>query len=82
MGGLDLARCMRPQILDADRRLRTAYHEAVRSGVDRRVLGAYRREWKKLRRRANSDPRGVEVGYRQMARELDSTRDVKRAGVL
>ncbi len=79
MGGLDLARCMRPQILDADQQLRTAYQDAVRSGVDKRVLSGYRRQWKKLRSRANSDPRSVESGYRAMARQLDAARTVRRA---
>ncbi|MCJ8156978.1 hypothetical protein [Sphingomonas sp. LaA6.9] len=80
MGGMELARCMRPQILAADRQLRNAYNDAVRSGVDRRTLVAYHRQWSKLRRRANSDPRSVTAGYRQMAEQLDATRTGGRAG--
>ena len=82
MGGLDLARCMRPQVLDADRQLRTAYRDAVRSGVDRRTLAGYRRQWSKLRKQANSDPRSVTTGYRQMAEELDASRTARRPGEL
>lgn len=69
-GGLALARCMRPEILDADRQLRDAYHDAVRAGVERDALVAYRRQWSMMRQRAISDPRGVAAGYRQMADEL------------
>lgn len=72
MGGLDLARCMRPQILAADRQLRDAYRDAVRQGVDPRVLAAYERQWSTMRHRAISDPRGVTANYRQMAHELDA----------
>lgn len=78
--GLDLARCMRPQVLDADQRLRDAYQDAVQAGVDRRVLVTYRRQWSKLRGRANSDPRGVTTGYRQIARQLDVARTGQPAG--
>jgi uncharacterized protein YecT (DUF1311 family) len=74
MGGMDLARCMRPQILDADQQLRTAYNDAFRAGVERRELVAYRRQWSKLRKRANSDPRNVLVGYREIAQKLDAAR--------
>jgi hypothetical protein len=74
LGALALARCMRPQILDVDRQLRDAYEDAVRAGVDRRVLTAYRRQWSRLRDRAISDPRSVAVGYRRMAQQLDSAR--------
>jgi uncharacterized protein YecT (DUF1311 family) len=76
----DLAWCMRPQVLDADRQLRDAYQEAVRAGVDRSVLSNYRRQWSKLRGRANSDPRSVTGGYRQMARQLDAARTGHLAG--
>ncbi|HEX7929727.1 MAG TPA: hypothetical protein VF470_02300 [Sphingomicrobium sp.] len=75
MGGLPLARCMRPQILDADRQLRDAYDDAVRGGVDRQVLVAYQRQWSVMRQRALSDPRGVAANYRQMALELDAQTD-------
>jgi hypothetical protein len=80
MGGLDLARCMRPKILHADRQLRNAYYHAVRSGVDRRTLVAYRDQWSTLRRRANSDPRSVTVGFRRLAHQLEVTRTGRRAG--
>lgn len=70
MGGLALARCMRPQILAADRQLRDAYDDAVRAGVERQVLVHYRRQWSIMRQRAISDPRSVAAGYRQMAEEL------------
>ena len=74
MEGMDLARCMRPQVLDADLQLRNAYNEAVKAGVKRRVLVTHRRQWSKLRKRANSDPRGVLVGFRDIAQQLDAAR--------
>jgi hypothetical protein len=80
LSGLDLARCMRPQVIDADQKLRNAYNDAIRAGVDRRVLVAYRRQWSKLRNHANSDPRSVVVGYRQIAQHLDAARTGRLAG--
>lgn len=74
MEGMDLARCMRPQILEADQQLRTAYDDAFRAGVKRRELLTYRRQWSKLRKRANSDPRSVLVGFREIAQQLDAAR--------
>ena len=76
---VDLAWCMRPQIVNADRQLRNAYHDAARAGVDRRVLVSYRNQWSRLRRRAISDPRRVAIGYRQMAQQLDAARSSRRA---
>jgi hypothetical protein len=69
-----LARCMRPQVLAADRQLRRAYRHAVRQGVDREVLVAYRDEWSSLRRKANKDPHRVVAAYRRLAGQLDSAR--------
>lgn len=80
LDGLDLARCMRPQILDADQQLRDAYQQAIQAGVDRHVLADYRRQWSKLRKRAISDPHSVTTGYRQMARQLDAARTGRLAG--
>ena len=74
MEGMDLARCMRPQIVDADLRLRTAYNQAAEAGVKRRKLVVYRREWSKLRKQTNSDPRRVLAGFHEIARELDVAR--------
>jgi uncharacterized protein len=71
---------MRPQVLDADQQLRSAYQDAIRAGVDRHVLATYRRQWSKLRSRANSDPRGLTSGYRQMAQQLDAARTGRLAG--
>lgn len=79
LSGLDLARCMRPQILDADRELRDAYYDAVRVGVERHVLVAYQREWSIMRHRAISDPRSVADDYRQMADELNALQPDRRA---
>lgn len=80
LGRRNFAWCMRPQLLEADRHLRSAYYYAARAGVDRRVLVAYRREWSRLRSRANSNPRLVTVGYRQMARQLGTARPGRRVG--
>jgi len=68
--GLDLAGCMRPEIRDADRKLRNAYYDAVRSGVDPRVLAAYRREWSRIRDEEVYDPQHAAASYRQMAEDL------------
>jgi uncharacterized protein len=65
---------MRPQLLDADRRLRDAYYDAIRAGVNRRLLVIYQRQWSSLRSHANSDPRRVTARYRQMAEQLDFAR--------
>jgi hypothetical protein len=70
--GLELARCMEPEMLAADRQLRHAYDNAVRSGVPSHVLIDYRRQWSRMRSRAIYDPRSVAAGYRQMAEELDN----------
>ncbi|MBV1688505.1 hypothetical protein KRR38_12670 [Novosphingobium sp. G106] len=78
MNGLDLARCMRPQILDADRELRDAYDDAVRVGVERHVLIAYQRQWSTMRHRAISDPRSVAADFRQMADELNALKADRR----
>jgi hypothetical protein len=74
LGGMDLARCMRPQVVDADQQLRSAYQDAVRAGVDRHMLANYRRKWSKLRNQANSNPRGLVVGYHQITQQLDAAR--------
>ena len=74
MRGLWRARCMRPQILAADRQLRDAYDGAVRAGVDRRMLVAYRNRWSRLRGDAVSDPSYVAVTFQQMAQSLDAAR--------
>lgn len=74
LGRIDLAWCMRPQIVSADRQLRNAYKNAVRAGVGRRALIAYRERWSRLRGQAMSDPRRVAFGYREMAQELDAAR--------
>ena len=75
---MDLARCMRPQILDADLQLRTAYNDAVEAGVERRKLVAYRRQWSKLRKRANADPRSVVAGFHEIVQQLDVARTERR----
>lgn len=74
IGRAELARCMRPQLVQADSQLRDAYYDAVHAGVDRGLLVAYRNRWAKLRDRALTDPRQVTARYRQMAQELDSAR--------
>jgi len=61
---------MRPEIRDADRKLRNAYYDAVRSGVDPRVLAAYRREWSRIQVEEIYDPQRAAASYRQMAEDL------------
>ena len=74
MEGEDLARCMRPQILDADMQLRTAYDDAAKAGVKRRELVTYRRQWSRLRKRANSHPHTVLAGFREITEKLEVAR--------
>lgn len=74
LGGANLARCMRPEILAADQHLRDAYAAAIRAGVDRKTLSTYRKHWSRIRKKANSDPVYVTVSFRQMARQLDAAR--------
>lgn len=63
--------CLRHDILKADRRLRLAYANAIREGVERRFLVAHQRRWTRLRDRASSDPDGVVAGYRELADDLE-----------
>jgi len=70
LGRMDRARCMRPQVMDADRRLRSAYLDAMQAGVDPRTLTSYHRRWSRIRRQANSDPAYVAASFDQMARQL------------
>ena len=73
-GGLARARCMRPEILAADRRLRDAYGDAVRAGVDRRVLVSLRNRWARVSDKAVSDPDYVADNFQRMAQRLDAER--------
>lgn len=68
---LERAWCMRHDILEADRRLRGAYAEAIRQGVERRFLVAHQRRWTRLRNLAAQDPSGVLEGYAELAGDLE-----------
>lgn len=68
---LERAWCMRPDILEADRRLRLAYAEAIRQGVERRFLIQHQRRWTRLRTLAPRDPDGVLEGYADLAGALE-----------
>lgn len=72
--------CMRPRMLAADRRLRAAYAEAMRAGVDRKMLVSARREWARLRRKATSEPVEVTTAYQDLATRLEEARSSVRAG--
>lgn len=77
---VDLAWCMRPRLLRADRQLREAYEEAILAGVDRRVLSASVRQWSRWRRKANSDPHGAAVRYQEITEQLRSARSADPYG--
>ena len=62
--------CLRRDITDADDRLRDTYEEAMRAGVDRRLMVAVRDDWERLRHRVNRDPRALIEGYAELNREL------------
>lgn len=68
---LERARCLRPDILDADRRLRRAYAEAIRQGVERPFLVEHQRRWARLRKQAIRDPDDVLEGYGELAGALE-----------
>lgn len=57
--------------MSADRKLRTAYSHAVRAGVPRHVLVAYRDRWADLREDAVWRPARVAVGYGEMTADLE-----------
>jgi len=69
-----LARCMYPQVLVADQRLRDAFGAAASAGMDVKTLRDYRKRWSRLSKRADSDPRRVVVGYRELASQLNTAR--------
>jgi outer membrane biosynthesis protein TonB len=62
--------CLRRDIANADDRLRDTYEEAMRAGIDRRLMVAVRDDWAGLRRRVNRDPRALIGGYAELTREL------------
>ena len=62
--------CLRRDITNADDRLRDTYEEAMRAGVDRRLMVAVRDDWERLRHRVNRDPRALIEGYAELTREL------------
>jgi hypothetical protein len=54
----------------ADSRLREAYDDATRAGVNRKILVGIRSDWKHLRSRANKDPEALIRGYALLTQEL------------
>ncbi len=74
LGRIDRSRCMRPRLLHADQRLRTAYARAARAGVDARTLASYNRRWTRLLGKAVSQPDHVTDSLASMATRLDQMR--------
>jgi type IV secretory pathway VirB10-like protein len=68
--GANRARCAYPQVLAADRKLRRAYAQATRAGVERARLVSYRNRWASLRHRADEQPMRVIAAYSDMAQDL------------
>jgi uncharacterized protein YecT (DUF1311 family) len=64
------ARCAYPEVMAADRRLRRAYAQATRAGVERARLVSYRNRWASLRHRADDQPTRVIAAYGDMAQDL------------
>ena len=62
---------VRPDLMAADRRLRAAYSHAVRAGVPRHILAAYRNRWEDLRQDATWRPQRVAAGYGEMTEDLE-----------
>ncbi len=63
--------CLRPNVLDAEAKLRLAYVGATHAGSDRDVLARYQRRWSALNRNANTDPDATIKGYRVLQQELE-----------
>lgn len=72
--------CLRPAVLAADRGLRDAYADAIRTGVERSTLISYRKRWARLRNRSSDEPRYLIGSYRALAEELASLSDQARMG--
>jgi len=71
--------CLHGTIMAADDELRGAYGAAVRAGVNRDLLVDVRSDWKRLRGRANHDPRALIRGYALLTQELRAeTRRARR----
>jgi hypothetical protein len=66
--------CLHGRIMAADDELRDAYNSAVRAGVDRHTLIDIRHDWKRLRGRANRDPRALIRGYALLTQALRAER--------
>lgn len=68
--GAAAAWCLRGSVTAADSRLRDAYEDATRAGVNRKILVGIRSDWKHLRGRANKDPEALIRGYALLTQEL------------
>jgi hypothetical protein len=68
--GATAAWCLRGSVTAADSRLRDAYEDATRAGVNRKILVGIRSDWKHLRGRANKDPEALIRGYALLTQEL------------
>ncbi len=69
--------CLHGTIMAADDRLRDAYDDAARAGVDRTTLVGVRNDWKSLRGRANRDPQALIRGYALLTEQLRA--EIRRA---
>lgn len=67
----DRSWCLRPAMLDADRRLRRAYLAALAAGAGSSVISRYQRRWTKVRREADDAPEYVIDEYNALAEELE-----------
>lgn len=68
--GATEAWCRRAEVVEADDRLREAYDEAVRAGIERDTLVEVRDDWARLRGRANRNPEALIRGYGVLTRQL------------
>jgi len=66
----DRAWCQHDRALAADEALRDAYADAVRAGVRRSAMVDVRRDWSRLRKRANKDPAALIDGYADLTGNL------------
>jgi hypothetical protein len=72
--GEALARCLWPDVMQADRELRRAYDRAARDGVARSMMVSFRNRWSDLRHDARREPEKVITAYRRMTSDLDGAR--------
>jgi hypothetical protein len=79
--GRELSRCMRPQLLAADRVMRAAYAQATQTGLNYSTLFSYQQRWARVLQQADADPQQTTAALNRMAQELGDEQYRQRAGL-